>query len=213
MDNKEYVHYGCGHAAPSQWLNFDASPTLRIQKIPVLGKVLKKKLNTVFPENVRYGNIVEGLPVEANSCSGLYCSHVLEHLSLVDFRKALSNSYKILKPGGKFRCVVPDLEDYTKKYLEGLKRGDANASIEFLENDTLLGVKKRPRGLKSISEIIFGNAHHLWMWDEISLSNELKRAGFKNIRRCNFNDSQEQMFQYVENEGRFRNAVAIECEK
>ena len=107
---KIYVQYGCGLSAPKEWANFDISPTLRIQNIPILGPIFKDKLNTIFPKNALYGDIIKGLPVNDNSCDGLYCSHTLEHISLNDFRKALINSYKILKPGGIFRCVVPDLE-------------------------------------------------------------------------------------------------------
>ena len=67
-------------------------------------------MNTSFPSNVKYGDIIKGLPVEDNSCDGLYCSHTLEHLSLQDFRIALKNSYKILKKGGIFRVILPDIK-------------------------------------------------------------------------------------------------------
>ena len=103
---KKYVQYGCGHSAPSQWINFDVSPTLRIQKIPVLRQLLKDHLQTVFPNNVLYGNIIKGLPVPDNSCDGVFCSHTLEHLALNDLRQALANSYKILKKDGIFRCKI-----------------------------------------------------------------------------------------------------------
>jgi hypothetical protein len=51
------------------------------------------------------------------------------------------------------------------------------------------------------------------MWDHKSLSLELENAGFKEIRECKFNDSEDVMFRYVENESRFNNAVGIECIK
>lgn len=84
-----FMHYGCGLDAPKEWLNYDASPTLRIQKIPIIGSLLKKKLNVEFPENVLYGDIVKGINLPHNSCAGIYCSHVLEHLALNEFRIAL----------------------------------------------------------------------------------------------------------------------------
>lgn len=99
---KKYVQYGCGHSAPKEWVNFDVSPTLRIQKTPIIGLLVKKKLNTTFPSNVLYGDIIKGLPIEDNTCDGLYCSHTLEHLALDEFRIALKNSYRILKKG---RCI------------------------------------------------------------------------------------------------------------
>ena len=51
------------------------------------------------------------------------------------------------------------------------------------------------------------------MWDYESLSEELKKAGFANIRRANFNDSIDTKFKEVEDPGRFTNALAIECKK
>ena len=75
----DYIQYGCGLCAPKEWLNFDVSPTLRIQKTPVLGSLLKPVLNTTFPPNVKYGDIVRGLPVKDESAKAVYCSHTLEH--------------------------------------------------------------------------------------------------------------------------------------
>ena len=97
---KLYVQYGAGNEAVKGWLNFDASPTLRIQKLPLIGKLLRSKLNCVFDDDILYGDIIKGLPIKANSVDGLFCSHVLEHLSYADFYTALFNSFKYLKPGG-----------------------------------------------------------------------------------------------------------------
>lgn len=208
---KKYVQYGCGLTAPKEWINYDVSPTLRLQKIPFIGSIVK--LNTTFPQNVLFGDIIKGLPVEDNSCNGLYCSHTLEHLSLEDLRIALRNSYKILKNDGIFRCVLPDLEFAARLYLKELDAGDFNASMKFIANTTMLGVEKREKGLKALMVSIFGNSKHLWMWDSKSLSEELKQAGFRNIRNCSYNDCSDNMFSFVESEGRFTNALAMECYK
>jgi ubiquinone/menaquinone biosynthesis C-methylase UbiE len=208
----EYVQYGCGLSAPHEWDNYDASPTLRIQKNPLLKLIFKNKLNAVFPGNVKYGDIVKGLPVMENSCKGVYCSHTLEHLSLDDFRLSLKNTLGILQPGGIFRCVLPDLEMATRNYINELDKGNKEASIEYISN-ILMGLKSRPKGIKRIAESVFGNAHHLWMWDKYSLAAELEKAGFKNIRVCNFNDSEDAMFTHVEDRTRFYSAIALQCYK
>ncbi len=210
---KQYIQYGCGLSAPKEWLNFDASPTLRIQKIPLIGWLLNRKLNVVFPSNVQYGNIISGLPVKDNSCDGLYCSHVLEHLSLQDFRIVLRNSYKILKPGGIFRCVVPDLEIAAKKYLSALENGNDRAGMDFVGGEVLLYPQYRNKGIKGLINYLWANSRHLWAWDIKSLSAELEDAGFTSIRPCKYHDCEDEMFQLVEDEGRFLNAVAIECKK
>lgn len=209
---RKYVQYGCGLSAPKEWDNYDASPTLRIQKIPLLGKLLKGKLNTTFSPSVKYGDIIKGLPISPNSCDGLYCSHTLEHLALNDFRKALLNSLYVLKDGGIFRCIVPDLEWAARTYINNLDNDKREASIDFM-NNTLLGKQERHRGVKGFLSQFFGNYYHMWMWDAKSLTQELQRVGFKDIRVCNFNDCEDRMFKLVEDPGRFKHSVAIECKK
>lgn len=127
MNETSYIQYGCGWSAPSQWRNFDASPTLIFERIPLLGRLYSKN-ESRFPSNVEYGDIVRGLPVEQNSCAGVYCSHILEHLSLSDFRVALRNTKKILRPTGIFRLVLPDLEYSIRKYNENLSPSAASDS-------------------------------------------------------------------------------------
>src|ERR1700688_376097 len=78
-----YVQYGCGWSAPEGWTNFDASLTLKWERIPILGRCTKNSRR--FPPNVRSGDIVKGLPVGDESCHGVYASHVLEHLTLEEF--------------------------------------------------------------------------------------------------------------------------------
>ena len=104
-----YVQYGCGFSAPAEWVNFDASMTLRWERMPIAGRMFTKN-SARFPSNVRCGDIVKGLPISDGSCRGVYASHVLEHLAQEDFHKALENTKRILTGGGLFRLVVPDLE-------------------------------------------------------------------------------------------------------
>lgn len=207
-----YVQYGCGHSAPKEWINYDISPTLRIQKIPIIGRLLKPQLNCVFPDNVLYGDIIKGLPYNKNTCDGIYCSHTLEHLSFEDFRIALNNTYKILKKGGIFRCVVPDFEYYAREYIKSVENGNSSASIDFF-NGTLLGFENRPKGMKGLLTSFLGNSRHLWMWDSRSLTDELKKAGFITVKPSKFNDSEDPMFKFVEEPGSFKNAIAFECTK
>ncbi len=193
-------------------LNFDASPTLRIQKMPLIGSVLKSKLNVVFPANIIYGDILKGLPITENTIKGIYCSHVLEHLSFNDCRLAISNTYKYLQPDGIFRCVVPDIEIMTRNYLKALDEQNDDASNDLIRS-SLLGIENRPKGLKGLLSSYFGNSHHLWMWDRHSLKAELIKVGFKSVRDCLFNDSKDKQFNLVEDDSRFIGAVALEAIK
>lgn len=207
---KRYIQYGCGFTAPAGWINYDASPTLRFERLPVIGRLYVRNSQR-FPANVRYGDIVKGLPETAASCDGIFCSHVLEHLCYADFQEALKNTYSILKPGGIFRGVVPDLKAAALKYIESY--ADTENPASALMRDTMLGLEERPRSLAAVVKSMFGNSRHLWMWDYKSLSFELAKAGFVNIRECSFGDSADPAFQSVEAADRFFAAAAFECSK
>lgn len=209
-----YVQYGCGLSAPTSWTNFDASPTLRVQKIPVIGNALAKKVQGfTFPDNVRFGNIVTGLPLADNSADAVYCSHVLEHLTIQEFRKALVQSHRILKPKGIFRLVMPNLERLVHQYLENQKLIPAEASIKFMENTGTVPVEVRNRSFLASLKRQYANSLHLSLWDAASTRNELLRAGFSEIREAQFNDSELECFKAVEDESRFQHALAFQCSK
>jgi hypothetical protein len=204
-----YVQYGCGFAAPLEWTNFDASPTLRWERIPFVGKFYTKNSQR-FPANVKYGDIVQGLPVAEGCCRGIYASHVLEHLALEDFHKALKNTRKMLQAGGTFRLVVPDLEWAAREYVKRLDARDPSGNDFFLE-ETGLGRRNRERGVKGVVYASLRTSAHLWMWDAVALGSALEKHGFNHVRRCCIRDAEDQMFALVEEEGRFVHAVAMEA--
>ena len=204
------VQYGCGLSSPLEWKNFDSSPTLQLQKLPLIGKLVKK---VNFPSNILFGDIVKGLPgISKNSCDTVYCSHVLEHLSYEDCMVALKNTFDILKPGGRFRCVLPDLDFAISRYLENKKLNPETASIDFMKT-TLLGYVRRPKSMKGKIISVWGNSHHLWMWDINSLSDALTKTGFSKVYKVCFNDSDDKSFLQVEDASRFFGAIALESVK
>lgn len=204
-----HAQYGCGLCAPDGWLNFDVSPTLRLQKLPLVGSLVKTGIGTRFPKAVRYGDIRKGLPIGENSCAAIYCSHVLEHLALDDFRTTLANTRKHLRPGGTFRFVLPDLRYFAERFVED---PSPEAAPKFMEI-TYLGQHKRPSGLIDRMRELIGNAQHRWMWDYPAMEKELKQAGFVDIRRATYGDSSDPAFKAVEDPSRWENALGVECRK
>jgi predicted SAM-dependent methyltransferase len=207
-ERHDYVQYGCGWSAPQTWRNFDSSPTLRFERLPVVGRLYTKN-DKRFPENVEYGDIVRGLPVPDASCKAVYCSHVLEHLSLDECRRALRNTYRILQPGGVFRFVLPDLQVYVRRYVEDPSPQAAHS----LMKETMLGRERRGRGLRDLVVGWLGNSAHAWMWDYKALEQELATAGFSSIRRAKFGDSEDPKFREVEEQDRWLDALGGECKR
>lgn len=198
----KYIQYGCGWSAPEGWTNFDSSPTLRFERIPLIGQLYTKN-ETRFPDNVKYGDVVRGLPIENGEASGIYASHILEHLSRADFETALSNVFNMLKSGGVLRLIVPDLEGRARHYIESLgENKKQSANDEFMQS-TYLGKQVRPRSILAFIREYLGANSHLWMWDQHSIKQALQAHGFTNIRRCDFNDCHDEMFTKVEEETRF----------
>ncbi len=208
MNDSDYVQYGCGWSAPAGWRNFDASPTLRFEKIPILGKLYTKN-EARFPVNIDYGDITKGLPIRDGSCIGVYCSHVLEHLPLEGFRLALRNTNRMLKLGGTFRLVLPDLDFCIDKYLAD---DSEEAALNFMR-DTGLGYEQRAADLKGLIVSWLGNSQHLWMWNFRSIQVELVRADFVDVRRATFGDCPDARFGEVENKSRWEDCLGVECRK
>jgi SAM-dependent methyltransferase len=201
------INFGCGLSAYPDWVNYDASPTLRLQRMPGISLISKRLFKPIFPTIVNYGDIVKGLPEKDASCDYIYCSHVLEHLSLIDLRKALIEVRRILRPGGYFRGVLPDLHFSINQYLND---SDTNACSNFLTS-TGLGVQRRAEDLNDFIRTALGNSRHLWMWDYKGLEVELLKTGFSKVRRASFNDSIQLEFSKIEDLDRWKNCLGFEC--
>jgi hypothetical protein len=119
----------------------------------------------------------------------------------------LVNTIRLLKKGGLFRLVVPDLAIYVALYQNSASHG---AAIDFMQR-TGLGEEVRRRGLIGYARDAFGNARHRWMWDYRSLASELETAGFSKIRKASLGDSSDLMFSHVEEPARWENSLGIEC--
>lgn len=73
------------------------------------------------PPYIRHLELRKPLPYKPNTFDEIYCNHVLEHLTLEDGRQLVREFYRILKPGGTCRLVVPDLELAAREYLSNLE--------------------------------------------------------------------------------------------
>lgn len=53
---------------------------------------------------------------EENCIECIFAEHVLEHISYDDLFTSCENIFKFLKPGGVFRCSIPDRFNKNEKY-------------------------------------------------------------------------------------------------
>lgn len=97
------LNIGCGSNFHPKWINLDLAPA--------------------SPEVQRY-DARRGLPFDKNSVDACYSSHVLEHLKPSEAVDFLQQQFRVLKPGGTIRVVVPDLEGIARRYLYELEQAD-----------------------------------------------------------------------------------------
>jgi hypothetical protein len=201
--------FGCGLSCPAGWCNYGNSFRLRLQRLPVIGGLVPSGPYGRFPADVRYGDIVRGLPRPPGSVKLLYCSHVLEHLALEELRQALRHCHALLAHDGIFRLVPPDLEHLIRCYTES---SASDRGFMFISH-TGMGVTHRSaRWLGRVKET-FASSRHVWLWDYPALATELTTAGFHDIRRATHGDSGIAAFDAVEAEPRWRHALGIQCRR
>jgi hypothetical protein len=205
---KKLIHVGCHFTVGPSWENFDASPTLRFEQLPLIGRLYTKNERR-FPKEVRFGNIVTSLLCDAGTADAVYASHMIEHASLTDFRTVLRNVNNMLRDGGCFRLVTPDLEFMINKYVNSTDPERGNVFIR----ETGMGLETSTAPLLSRIKRVLGFSHHFWLYDEQTLKTELENAGFQRVRRCYFGDSQMDEFVEIENAFQFENNLGMECFK
>lgn len=83
------LNFGCGTRFADGWDNID--------------------FYSSGPE-VRRVNLLRGLPYPSSSFDAVYSSHVLEHFTQSQCLAMLRECFRVLKPGGSVRVVVPDIE-------------------------------------------------------------------------------------------------------
>ena len=82
------------------------------------------------PPYIYHAELREPLPFKDNTFDVVYCNHVFEHLTLEDGARLSSEIHRVLKPGGVFRNVVPDLASAAREYLDTLENVLQEPSVE-----------------------------------------------------------------------------------
>jgi predicted SAM-dependent methyltransferase len=107
------VNLGCGDRYHPGWINIDIRPC--------------------GPEVIAH-DLRKGIPLDTTSCDLVYHSHLLEHLPYDAAPVFMKECFRVLKPGGIIRVVVPDLEVICRLYLQKLDAvlaGNESAIAEY----------------------------------------------------------------------------------
>jgi SAM-dependent methyltransferase len=215
-NGSKLINLGCGLRTHPEWTNVDFSPYTQLRKRMWLAILLHKtgilsdarwhRLNEL-PENIFSWNLARGIPFSNDSFDVVYHSHFLEHLSKDHALKFLQDCYRVCKPNGIIRIVVPDLQYIIKRYMDAIsgitvEREDAweqyDAALYDLFDQMVrknsAGTQQQKKWVAVTERLLRGGPEkvgelHLWMYDKYSLARLLTAANFTKISQHSHNTS------------------------
>jgi SAM-dependent methyltransferase len=158
------LNSGCGTSGIEGWVNIDNSPSILLSRLPFGRRIFR---TPDWPRNVRRADVRKRIPFPDSSVSCIYSSHAFECLTYEESVAVARECFRVLRPGGILRIVVPDLGIFVRDYLEGT--ADAMASHRFISRLLLT---------PSFSDVVHAGAHQKQMFDGRSLVHMLQEAGF-----------------------------------
>lgn len=191
-EGRLYLNLGCGHHAPTTWVNMDRSPMMLLRKAPALRQALKRtKVLTedhmpLWPENVIRRDLSEPLPVGDGVVDAVYSSHMLEHLFFDDACAFLAECARVSRPGAVIRLALPDAEKFARDLLEAGADPDGSAGREY---NVMLRAhpESRPSGRRLVT-FIGGSNWHRWQPTRGLVRSMLAQAGFTQLKECTFRE-------------------------
>lgn len=185
------INLGCGTAVLPGFDNIDNSPSVFLARHPGLktllyrlGLIPKRQYEIQWPRDILWQDASRRLRYADASVDRIYSSHFLEHLRRETGVRVLRECRRVLKPGGLFRLVVPDLAYHAQLYLDRTRRLLEEQRLDRSAHDAFLntvhgGYLDRRRSA------------HYYMYDWPTLALLLGETGFCEIRRRSFQESDD----------------------
>ncbi len=170
------VNLGSSLLVAPGWLNLDGAllalfagwpaPVLRsLYRLAGIRAVLDEDefIRVLRGNQFVHHDMTYGIPLPDESVDYVFSSHFLEHLTKAGGEQLMTETLRVLRPGGVVRILVPDLEQAIAAYGEGRKEEALEGIFEGWE----LG----------------DYARHRYMYDYDLLAGMLERVGFTGVRR------------------------------
>lgn len=129
MNDLKLLNIGCGKVFHLAWVNLDLVP---------------------IAPHIKPWDIRNKLPFADRKLDVCYSSHVIEHFSPLDAKRLLVECFRILRPQGILRVVVPDLEQIARLYLYYLERA-VPQELEMIQNYDWMMLELYDQSVRSYS--------------------------------------------------------------
>jgi predicted SAM-dependent methyltransferase len=143
-----HLHLGCGTKYLLGFVNIDGN---------------------LFRKCDMWLDLRNGLPFGSGRVSSIYSSHVFEHFYPDELQHLLRECYRVLRPGGGLRIVVPDMGRAARAYLFGQQ----SFFTDFPRRHKSIGGK--------LSNVLFCEGGHRQGFDFSYLEELLREAGFSEV--------------------------------
>ena len=144
------LNFGCGETSRAGWIGVD--------------RYFARTVDIVL-------DLRRALPLPASSVDLCYSEHFLEHLTPEEGQAHLQEVFRVLKPGGTYRVVVPDVIEFVRRYLEG---DEAFFRLAFPWAE---------RPMQAIYAVANFNGEHRNILDLSELKIMGERAGFSRVEQ------------------------------
>lgn len=143
--------------------------------------------------DIKHNIMEEPMPLSDGSVDAIYTSHTFEHIfpDCLDF--VLGECLRVLKPSGKIRIVVPNIDlaikAYVKKDHKYLRDGNNPTKPSFYPDHPLYYLMSwfiTYSKDKDLNRRLVGG--HVNVFNPRTLKDWLSRAGFANMDEKKFND-------------------------
>lgn len=144
-----YLNFGSGLVMPEGWVNFD-------------------KVDHGQP---LVGDILDGLPFDDGQFDHIVANHSLQMIRFDDLGRALAELYRVLKPGGTLRVLVPDAKLAILRWELRFSEFPISADLEPTKDGQFL-------------RYLFWHGDARSAFTNTSLMDTLRRVGFTSMEQC-----------------------------
>jgi SAM-dependent methyltransferase len=199
------VNLGSGFIGLPDWLNYDNSIVARfgrhrrVARLLVALKLLPPGYLKIQWPPIILHDCRKGLPLASDSVDFVYTSHFFEHLYRHEVVALLRESLRVLKPSGRIRVVLPDLDKLLAIYQGAVRTpfpgSDIRDAAPVLQADLLvaqffphdLNLCTPPSRIQRFQERFL--QRHKWMYTAESFAALLRHAGFQKVERKGYRES------------------------
>lgn len=175
--NQVQLHWGCGPRRLEGWVNLDGWSSEA----------------TDYVHDLR-----TKLPFADGSVTRIFTEHVLEHLEFDVAQEVLKDFFRVLKPTGRIRIIVPDLEKCCVAFMN--RDRDWFSKVDAV----------RPTAGDGFNQIFYSHFHR-YIYDFETLAFALRNAGFSTVTLSSHQQSSD-VHLNLDNDSEARQLVSLYVE-